>query len=240
MTTKTKRRTQASPHLQELQERERVFLERARAGADIRDEVVLSLQPIIERMASRLYARQYSHSHIPAVEVGDLVQEAYARMLALFPKALEQQEPFRWLIGTAHGAMRDQLNGPGDSIKRHPRQKPVPILRLDRPLMCDGSTLADILPDTSRFSPQLPKHMQTAIERAIATLPEKQRVVILHCFGFSGTSIPLNQIGRKLYPNSTRPNSTYQYKCALAALRQALSDTFQQPNQAKVAGGARS
>jgi DNA-directed RNA polymerase specialized sigma24 family protein len=235
---------QASSHLQESHKREQAFLERAQAGEDIRDEAVLSLKPTIERMASRLYARLSPQSRVQAVEMHDLEQEAYARMLALFPKSLQQKEPFRWLCGTAYGAMRDQLNGPGDAIKRQPRDKPIPVLRLDRPLTDDGATLADILPDSLRSSPHLPEYTRAMIEQAIGTLPEKQRLIILLHFGFTGVPVSLNQIGRDVHSHHVRPHSTYQYKKALGTLRQALSDIFphqsKQSTQAIAAGGIRS
>ncbi len=238
--SKNQHHAQASPYLQEVRERERAFLERAQRGENIRDEVILSLQPTVKRMAYRLYTRLSPQSHIlKAVEIDDLEQEAYARMLVLFPKALEQKEPFRWLAGTAYGAMRDLLNGRGDTVKRHPSEKPIPILRLDQPLTDDGATLADVLPDTFH-SPLLPEHVKEAIHQAVTALPEKQRTIILHHFGFLGTPASLRQIGRDAHPNSVRPHSTYQYKKALMTIRQALSDN-PLSYQAKVAaGGTRS
>lgn len=237
--TKLQPRAQASPYLQEMHNREQALLERARAGEDVRDEAILSLQPTVEHMAYRLYSRLSPQSRIlKAVEMTDLEQEAYTRMLALFPKALEQKEPFRWLAGTAFGAMRDLLNGRGDPVKRHPSEKPIPILRLDRPFTNDGATLADILPDKFH-SPLMPEHVKDSIERAITALPERQRTIILRHFGFSGTPVSLRQIGRDIHPDSVHPHSTYQYKKALIALRQALSDNTL-PQQAKAAGGTHS
>jgi DNA-directed RNA polymerase specialized sigma24 family protein len=192
-------------------------------------------------MAYRLYSRLSPQSRIlKAIEMDDLEQEAYTRMLALFPKALTQKEPFRWLTGTAYRAMHDCVNGRSDTVKRHPSEKPIPILRLDQPLTDDGATLADLLPDTFR-SPLLPEHVKNAIHQAITTLPEKQRTIILHHFGFFGAPASLRQIGRDAHPNSVRPHSTYQYKKALMTLQQVLSETFPVSQHAKVAaGGTRS
>ena len=238
--TKLQPCAQASPYLQEIRERERAFLERAQRGEDIRNEVILSLQPTIQRMASRLYSRLAPQSRIlKSIEQADLVQEASARMLAQFPKALTQDEPFRWLAGVAYGAMRDCLNGRGDTIKRlHSREKPVSILHLDWPLTEDGETLADILPDDQHRSASISEHVQSSIEQALAALPGKQRIVVERYFGFHSLPLSLNEISRALSCGAShRPsNAFYHYKRALAALRQTLSETYSH-QQTRAAGG---
>lgn len=228
---------QDTPRLQEIHEYERALLERAQHGENIRDEAVLYLQPTIERMAYRLYTRFSPQSPVTkTVERDDLTQEAYARMLAQFPKALTQEKPFRWLLGVAYGAMREQLNGQGDTIKRHPREKPIPLLRLNSPIANGEITLADILPAHFYHPSRLSEHAQAVIEQAVKALPERQRTLIERYFGFYGTPVSLYQICRELHPNRQgKPNSSYLYHRALSALRQTLSKTF--PQQAKVAGG---
>lgn len=246
---KPRRREQASPQLQEIREREQAFLKRARAGENIRDEAILSLQPTIRRMAYRLYARISSQSPtLKAIEQNDLEQEAYTRMLAQFPKALSQEEPFRWLTGVAYGAMRDCLNGRRDLIRRHTEERAIPVLRLDRILTEDGCSLEDVLPTGSRHSHDLPESLLMTIEQALTVLPMKQRMVIEHHFGLhEHAPVSLNEISRRLGQHSSasrQSNALYHYKRALLTLRQALSDMYpdsqQDPQQAKAAGGTRS
>ena len=227
-------KAQASPRFQENHAKEQIFLERAQSGEDVRNEAVLYLQPAIERMAYRLNTRLSPQSRIlKSIEQCDLVQEANVRMLAQFSKALSQKEPFRWLMGVGYGAMRDKLNGRGDPIKRlHSREKPIPIIRLDRTLTNDGCTLADILPDDLHTQRKIPNHVLIAIEQAIDALPSKQRLVIDRYFGFhEHAPIPLNEISRDLATVSSsrrHSNASYHYKRAIAALRQSLSEVFPQ------------
>lgn len=217
-----------SPHLAEAYEYERALLDRAVAGEDIRDEAILHLRPTIERMARRLYQRRSPLAcSLQSIEISDLMQEAYLRMLTVFPDALEREKPFRWLTGAAYGAMRDCLNGRGDTIKRHTASKPVQVLSLDWPLNEQGTTLSDLLSEPSPQSTSLCEATLTALEHALSQLSQQHRALLESHFGLRGRPVSLNQICRELHPNRRgNPNSSYLYRQALAKLRRALIEAL--------------
>jgi DNA-directed RNA polymerase specialized sigma24 family protein len=226
-------RVQTSPHLQEAYACERAFLERARSGEDVRNEVVLHMQRPLYSLARRIHWR-YSQEQGNVIEVSDLVHSASVEILATFPKALTKDEPFPYLFRLAYFTMLDCINGRGRLIKAPPEHKDITILSLDQPLAPDGTRLADTLPaERSSRARRLP------LRQAIEALPERQKMVIQRYFGLAG-NMPesFRQMSRALSPNSRQPqpNKVYRhYKTALATLRQQLSETF--PHYA-TAGGA--
>lgn len=227
-----------SPLALAMQEREQALLSRAQHGEDVRDDIILHLQPTIHRLAIRFYAHLSPLARIEkAVEVADLVQAANVRMLARFPEALTKETPFGWLIGVSRYAMWDLVNGRGDLIKRTYEDPPILFLRLDAPLTDEGDTLADLIPVEVRLPAPNVEQAFTALEQAISVLPGKQRMVIERHFGLHEQKPrSLNQISRELSPHSPRSTIAHKrYKHAIEALRQALGGSFL---PAQLVGGA--
>jgi DNA-directed RNA polymerase specialized sigma24 family protein len=220
------------------QEYERALVERSRNGEDIRDELILHMQPIIKKCASHLAARLSPQARSQkCAEWDDLVQSALVRMLDQFPLAMSKEEPLAYLVQVAKYAMWDQINGRSDPIKRHPTYAPLSVASLDAPLSEDGETLADFLPWEVRLPSPDTASPFLALEQAIAALPGKQRAVIDRHFGFhQHEPRSLTQIAREISPTSKHPRSTRTYKQALNSLQQMLTPAFP---QYALAGGAR-
>jgi DNA-directed RNA polymerase specialized sigma24 family protein len=168
---KLQSRAQASPHLQEAHEREQAFLERARAGEDVRNEVALHMQHALYSLARRIHWR-YSQQQGNVIEVSDLVHEASVEILTCFTFALTKEEPFPYLYRLAYFTMIDCVNARGRTVKTHPDNGDVPILSLDKPLSPGGDSLADLLPEK-----RIGEKKYLSVHKALETLPEKQRLV---------------------------------------------------------------
>jgi len=205
-------------------DQEHALLQRAYAGEDVRNEVVLSLQRHVYALAGKHMRRD------KAVERMDLVQSALTAVLYRFERALTKENPFSYLLQVADLTMVDCVNGRGDAIKNH--NDDIAIISLDQPDE-DGISLADTLtfevhleeahhPLESTFA---------SLCEAIEGLPEKQRMVIQRHYGFDSEPQSLNMISRSLTrkAKSDRPaNAHYHSKRAHAALRSRLASLFPQ------------
>jgi DNA-directed RNA polymerase specialized sigma24 family protein len=234
---KPHKHVQTSPHVRESREQERLFLERARAGEDVRNEVVLAMQRPLAALARRMHWR-YSQQQGNVIEVSDLVHSASVEILNCFAVALTKEEPFPYLYRLAKITMLNCLNGRGRIIKTHPKYDEVIVLSLDTPVTRHGTSLADILTQED-----IPHEDITSLLSAIEDLPEKQRTVIRRYFGLAG-HVPesFRQLSKALTPNSgkSHPNSAgYHYKRALLTLRQTLLSETRPHHSARAAGGIR-
>jgi DNA-directed RNA polymerase specialized sigma24 family protein len=162
------------PGLTRAQEQE--VAARAQAGEDVRDTILLSLQPRLFTLASR-YAR-YGSTWL------DLCQSASLAMLESYQQAITKRNPFAYLLGVARLAMIACISGRDDLIKTHHHRESVSVLSLDKPLTRSGGTgdeitLADVLTEERyECSAQEPELDYGPLYRAIAALPEGLRVVI--------------------------------------------------------------
>jgi RNA polymerase sigma factor (sigma-70 family) len=230
--TKLQPRAHSSPHFHEAHEREHAFLERARAGEDVRNEVLLHMQRPLYTIARRMHWR-YSQQQGNVVEVGDLVQEASAEILACFSVALTKEEPFPYLYRLASIAMLNCVNSRSRIIKTHPSKEAIPILSLDQAVTSEGVLLADILAET--FSPH--SEQVSSLGQVVETLPERQRAVIQRCFGLNEHAPEsLNQISKLFSVNPRTRSAHHHYHQALETLRQKLSAALPQYS---TAGGTR-
>lgn len=208
----------------ETQEREGALLQRALAGEDMRDEIILYLQPRIAALASRVYHRWFdAFRRGTVVERGDLEHSAIVAMLESYGMAVTSANLYGYLMSTARIAMIHYLNGRTGHLMpvRNPRKRPV-VLSLDLP-RGGGQTLADELECELRLPTSSEHWCLLHIQQAIEALPEKQRTVIQRYFGLNGPPESLNQIST-LFSSSTRTGSArHHYHRALATLRQALT-----------------
>lgn len=229
--TRKTRQPQASPRFQEAHEQEQVFLERARSGEPVGNEVVLFMQPSLHALARRIHWR-YVQRQGNVVEVSDLVNEASAEILSCFIQALEKDEPFPYLYRLAYFSMIDCVNARSHAIRTHPAEEKIVMLSLDRPVTDDGTCLADLLPHETAVSREF-----SQVSQAIEGLPAKQREVVCRYFGIAGYQPQsFRQVSQYLSPKSSKPlpnRAEHHYKRALLNLRQSLASQFPQC----VAGG---
>jgi DNA-directed RNA polymerase specialized sigma24 family protein len=213
---------------------ERALLQRAQAGENIRDEVILSLQPRITALASRMHTQLAQSMQLGnVIERSDLVNTANVAMLASYDVALTKENPFGYLFKAAKVAMIHCLSGrTGHAISTRVPGGPVPVLSLDKP-EGNGQHLADLLAWELRLPSRPEQQRFRALQQAIEALPEKQRVVIQRCFGF-GEYAPesLNQISRLFSSNPRTRSAHHYYHRALDALRQVLTLSFAQEQRA--------
>jgi RNA polymerase sigma factor (sigma-70 family) len=201
-------------------EQERVLVQRARAGENVRDDLILSLQRRVYALAGRYHARAQQRKE-STIERADLAQAATVAMFRAFNRALAFDDPITYLLRVASGAMSTYLSGRSDLIKSYEDQKRATVLSLDRPFYNDGASLAEIMPVETILPPQ--RGVAPALYQAIESLPEKQRFIITRYFGLSGQPASLRAIGN-LYFQQLRPCSVhYHKKRALQTLRQRLT-----------------
>ncbi len=204
------------PQLSRAQER--ALVTRARAGENVRDDIILSLQPRVYALAAKYWRRDAG-----PVERMDLVQAANVAMFHSFGRALWGANPITYLLRVARGAMSNCLSGRGDLIKTYRQEDRIALLSLDHPIGEDGTSLADVLAHEVRPAPCLETAVH-ALCQAIEALPEKQRLVIQRHYGLTTQPESLNRIGRSLAPHIQRPaNAHYHNRRALAALRRQLT-----------------
>lgn len=218
---------QSSPEsswLAQAHEQERTYLQRALAGEDIRNEVILYLQPRITALATRMHMRlTQSVQRGNVIERGDLENSANVAMLASYDQALTKENPFGYLFKAAKVAMIHYLNGrTGQSINTHGQSEPIAVLSLDFSRE-DGQTLADELACELQLPNEAECQRRLLIWQAIETLPEKQKAVVQRYFGFNEHAPEsLNQISL-LFSSSPRTGSARRhYHQALNTLRQML------------------
>ena len=209
------------------------LIARARAGGDpqVQHEIVLSLQPRLYQLARR-YARSST-----LLDSDDLVSCANIVILEKFQVALLKNNPYAYLYRVAQKTMLVNISGRNDFVKRHSEQERIGITSLDIPVEDDGTTLADILPQTfeSRADTSSQEQLECismVLHRAVDTLPEKQRFVIQRSFGLGGHAPErINDISRQLQLRGTSShpsNAHYHSKHALHTLRRVLSPLFPQ------------
>lgn len=210
--------------LAQAHEQERTYLQRALAGEDIRNEVILYLQPRITALATRMHMRlTQSVQRGNVIERGDLENSANVAMLASYEVALTKENPFGYLFKAAKVAMIHYLNGrTGQTINTRDQNEHITVLSLDFS-RADGQTLADELACELCLPNEAEHQRRLQIWQAIEALPEKQRMVVQRYFGFHEHSPEsLNQISL-LFSSSPRTGSARRhYHQALNTLRQML------------------
>ncbi len=213
------------------EEQEQALIERALAGENVRNDLILSLQRRVYNLAYRL-ASKYLRGKEQATECMDFVQKANEAMLKRFSRALTKEKPCSYLLKVARLTMIDcireieasQEKGEGQSF----------LLGLDLSECEDASSLIDALSVEIRL--EAPREADTAyalLYQAIQALPEKQRLVMLRHYGLGCAPEPLNIISRRLSPKSPR-NAHYHHKRALIVLERTLGPAF----FTRAAGGA--
>jgi RNA polymerase sigma factor (sigma-70 family) len=203
-------------------EQERALIEQARAGEDVRNLIILSLQQRVHALAWKLVqSRKDQEEH------RDLVQSANIALLKWFDAALTHPSPYRYLLRAARSAMFDFFRGSRDAYSQRER---ISIVSLDELLKEDGTFLASVLSNASQVesSSSLNEAMFLLLRQAIASLPEKQRVVIERHYGFGQEPQSLNTIkeGKEHSKHSRSIDAHYQHNKALVALRTALAEQF--------------
>lgn len=200
--------TSTSSKFSQIQEQQYALLQRASAGENVRDEVILSLQPCITALAVRTQRRCSSNfQRGNVIEVSDLVNSAYVAMLEVYPVAITKEKPLGYLIKVAKVTMLHSLY-----------ERTGTVLSLDMPTESE-QTLAERLMYNLHLPEEHADQRFHKLHQAIDDLPEKQRTVILRCFGLGGfPAEPLYQISKQL---TTKPNprtAYYRYKQALKGL----------------------
>jgi RNA polymerase sigma factor (sigma-70 family) len=192
---------------------EQALIERARAGEDVRDQVILSLQRRVQALATK-YARPEEQE-----EFSDLVNSANVALLKGYTQALNSPNPYAYLLRTARTTMIDYFRGYGEDTQR----ERVPILSLDTACGEDGASLTDLLStgQTLEHTSHLEDATYTFLRQAVASLPKNQRVVIERHYGFEQAPQSLNALKQVT-------SSKYHHRKALTTLRQALAPQFPQ------------
>jgi RNA polymerase sigma factor (sigma-70 family) len=211
------------PHL--TQEQEHALLERALAGEQVRNDLILSLQPRVYSLAYRLASR-HLRGREQATERMDFVQRANEEMLWMFTVALSKENPCSYLLKVARLTMIDCLREREAPQEQDKEQSSFLCLNLSA---CeDMSSLLHALPGEIRLEQSRKADTAYAfLYQAIFTLPEKQRLVMLRHYGLGCAPEPLNSISRSLSPRSPRPaNAHYHHKRALITLAQTLRPAF--------------
>lgn len=210
------------PRLNRAQEQ--TLVARAKAGEDVRNEIVLSLQTRICTLATR-YSR-YRYGNGTPVDWLDLCQAANSVILETFAQALIKRELYPYLLGVARMAMIACLSGRDDLIKTHHHRESIPVLSLDRPPHDDGPLLADLLhsDDVSLPTEEPQRTDYRPLYQAIAALSEAHRIVIKRHYGLDCPPETLDAISADLgKPTARRPSLAHSRKRqALIAMREQL------------------
>jgi DNA-directed RNA polymerase specialized sigma24 family protein len=205
--------TESTTFPQLTSEQERALIERARAGEDVRDQIILSLQRRVQALATK-YARPEEHE-----EFSDLVNSANVALLKGYAQALSSPNPYAYFLHTARTTMIDYFWGYGEDTQR----ERVPVLSLDTPCGEDGASLTDLLStgQTLEHTTPLEEATYAFLRQAVASLPKNQRVVIERHYGFEQAPQSLNALKQVT-------SSKYHHRKALTTLRQALAPQFPQ------------
>ncbi|MBA2391418.1 MAG: sigma-70 family RNA polymerase sigma factor [Ktedonobacteraceae bacterium] len=202
-------------------EQERALIERARAGEDVRDQIILSLQRRIGALAAKYARPEEQEDH------ADLVNSANVALLKHYQRALKHPNPYAYLLRTAQSTMINYYHGYGE----HTQRERVPLLSLDEPHGENGAALTDLVSTehSLEHSSFLEGATTTFLRQTIATLPVKQRLVIERHYGIGRVPEPLNGINDETSPTQPHSmNAFYHHKKALTALRIALAAQFPQ------------
>lgn len=202
-------------------EKQHALLQRAASGEDVRNEVILQVQPYLEALAGRIHhrlSRDFKRGDV--IEVLDLVNSANVTLLECYAVAITKENPFGYLFRAAKFTMFSYLNGRmGHTINARNRGGPIPVLSLDVPTE-SGLTLADRLV----YDLHLPEAEHTPqrfhdLLRAVDRLPEKQSQVIKRRFGLDGyPEESLYQMSRKLSSSPHSNNAHFHYRRGLKNL----------------------
>jgi len=213
------------------EEQEQALIERALAGENVRNDLILSLQRRVYNLAYRL-ASKYLRGKEQATERMDFVQKANEAMLKRFSLALTKENPCSYLLKVARLTMVDCIREIEVSQERDEGQSS--LLGLDLSACEDASSLIDAIPvEVHLESSRKTDTAYALLYQAILTLPEKQRLVMLRHYGLGCAPEPLNIISRHLFPKSPR-NAHYHHKRALIVLERTLGPAF----FTRAAGGA--
>lgn len=206
------------PRLTAVQEQ--ALVERARAGEDVRDQIILSLQRRVCALAAK-YARPNEQE-----EYCDLVNSANVALLRRYTRALGHPNPYAYLLCTARSTMINYCKGYGE----HTQRARIGMLSLEKPQNSNGASLADSLSTGQTFvSTSVQEATSALLLQAISSLPERQRQVIERYYGFGYTPEPLNSIKNETSLDRARSmNAFYHHKKALATLRKTLAPLFPQ------------
>jgi len=202
-------------------EQEGALIERARAGEDVRDQVILSLQQRVHALAAK-YARPEGQE-----DFCDLVNSANVALLKSYTQALRSPNPYAYLLRTARSTMINYFYGYGE----HTQRERVPMLSLDTNYSEDGTPLSDLLSteQTVEQATPLEEAAFAFLRQAVAALPEKQRLVVERHYGFGQVPESLNTIKGGSSPRNSRSmDARYQHSKALASLRAMLAPVFLQ------------
>jgi RNA polymerase sigma factor (sigma-70 family) len=224
-----KRQTQSAPSPMEgmpslprlTSEQEHALIQRARAGENVRDQIILALQRRIGALAAK-YARPEEQE-----DFSDLVNSANVALLKRYQQALSRPNPFAYLLRTAQSTMINYYHGYGE----HTQRERALVLSLDMPRNEQGTSLADFLSTGQTLEhPSLGEATASCLLQAVAALPEKQRLVIERHYGLGQEPQSLNMIKEKATSSahSRSIDAHYQHNKALAALRASLAAHFPQ------------
>ena len=194
------------------QAQEQALIERALAGEPVRNDLIVSLQGQVYHLAHRLASKSLRGKE-QATERMDLVQEANRAMLKRFSRALTKENPCSYLLKVARLTMIDcirTLDASGQQAKEDDTAS----------ALLDGISL-----QVQRQASRQSKATHALLYQAITTLPEKQRLVIVRCYGLGGAPESLNAISRSLSSTSSRhaKNAYHHHKRALVALKEHLT-----------------
>ena len=194
-------------------EQERALITRALADEDVRDQIILSLQRRVYALAEK-YARPEEQE-----EFSDLVNSANVALLKYYQRALHSLNPYAYLLRVARSSMIDYYRGYGE----HTQRERIPMLSLDRTRCKDGLSLANLLSSEQIVtSPSVSSDATYRLLRlAIASLPEKQRLVIERHYGFEQVPQSLNMLKGDCA-------SRYHHKKALSTLKEQLTPLLPQ------------
>jgi RNA polymerase sigma factor (sigma-70 family) len=202
---------------------EGALLHRAQAGENMRNEIVLYLQPRLAAMAARMYERlAHAMRRGNVVERDDLVNSANVAILDSYEIALTKENPFGYLCQAARISMLHYLNGRVGNLINTRSNERISVLSLDLPTE-DGQTLADELACELRLTSHSEHQPLAQLLQAIEALPERQRTVIRHYYGFGQAPESLNQIS-KLFTASPRTGIARRHlHLALKTLHELLT-----------------
>jgi RNA polymerase sigma factor (sigma-70 family) len=202
-------------------EQEEALINRARAGEDVREQVILSLQRRVYALAAH-YARPEEQE-----EFCDLVNSANVALLKRYIQALSAPNPYAYLLRTARSTMINYFYGYGPYTQR----ERIPILSLETNYREDDASLSGLLPteQTVEQAASLEEDTFACLRQAVAALPEKQRLVVERHYGFGHVPESLNAIKKGLSPGYCRRiDVRYQHTKALTSLRTLLAPVLLQ------------
>ncbi len=168
-----------------------------------------------------------------SVEYLDLVQIGNLALVENYEQALRKEDPFAFLIGCARFALYKYCRCHTTSITTPNTRgvQPYQIASLDVPFSQENdNTLLDILPEKALGTESSGPDYSEPLQQAVATLPEKEKLVVEHYYGL-GELAPkaLCDINRLLSPDRPQKGNAEYYRVrAMMKLRQTITLVFQQ------------